>query len=241
MESAILNSYWKVFHEEKVKNYKEMLRRMDMIEKVLFLMTLLFGFVALIVDMLIAFKVVQSLIGVIIMLLSMIVEFLGIIASNRYSVEKSIKRVFQEVRDIKAGFSEVYKWLKEIGFVKKAEIKQLTFRCERLLEEWEKEKKNSRDNVEKVVTLFYIPTLLAIVSWILSWNDGKQDVGEFVLFVIMITTFGAAIYFIIWGILDVIEKISYSNLKKLKYMLRDFNGVLDYCFDSEDYEIEILN
>ena len=46
---------------------------------------------------------------------------------------------------------------------------------------------------------------------------------------------------LIMSIYNFVENLIYSDAKKMKCMVKDLYGVLDYCYDSEGNEVEFMN
>lgn len=241
MEYNILMSYWKKFHEDKAKSFKEVFKKSEKREKVLFCITLISAAVTIVTNTLWGFGFCKSIICGVLLFISLSVEFISVFMMGKYVKEKGIRQTKQTLNKIKCGYTEVHNWLKELGYSRKAEIAKFSSRCESVLEEWENEKKENVEHVEKVISLFYIPMLLAIISWILASNQELQDMGEYVLLVFLMTSAGVAIYLFIICVFNIVKNSHYSDARKMKCMIRDFHGVLDYCYDCENDGLEIVH
>lgn len=241
MEYNILNSYWKKFHEDKAKSFKEVFKKAEKREKVLFCITLISAAITLITNTLLGFGIYKSIICGVLLFSSLGIEIISVFMLGKYVKDKGIRQTKQALNRIKCGYTEVHNWLKELGYLRKAEIKQFSYRCEELLVQWENEKKDHKKDIEKVISLFYVPMLLALISWILDSNQELYDMMEYVILVFLMTSAGVAIYLVVIGVSKIVENSLYSDVKKMKCMIRDFHGILDYCFDCENDGLEIVH
>lgn len=241
MEYTILYSYWEHFHKQK-KSIKEIWKSIDKWE-LLFMVNILFSAVcAVIVNIKAILEQNKSMIvGVILPIVFVAWELLSVVILYIYIDKKDIKMTKETIKNIKIRYTQKHLWFKEMGYTQKAEIEQFGYRCEKKLEEIQNDRREFYNHIDKMITIFYVPAMLAIISWILSSNQTLHDINEYILLVVFIVTVCAAVYFLILSIYKSIEKSFYSDVKKMKCMLRDIQGILDYCYDCKDDEIEFIH
>ena len=198
MEYRILYSYWDKFHERKKRKVKDTFKEMDSYEKALFGGLFTSATIVAVPSLLWNMKVYETTIGVIMLFVAISLEIVSAVILYKCSMNKSIRKVKESISDLKKNFKEVHNWLKELGYIRNAEIKQFSVRCENILKELEKDKKENRKQIEKAISLFYIPTLLAIVSWILASNQEMHDIGFSQVKVGTIPIFSFTMYFFIF-------------------------------------------
>lgn len=127
-----------------------------------------------------------------------------------------------------------------MGYTRKAEIAQFGYRCEKKLEEMQKEKIGIYNLIEKVFTIFYVPAMFAVISWVLSSNDDLHDMKEYVFLVILVVSLFVVIYLFVISLCKIVESSIFSDVRKMKCLVRDINGILDYCYDCNGEESKFI-
>lgn len=236
MEYTILYSYWEEFYKKR-KSIKEVWKALDKREVVCFIFIIVFGLASIVTNTMGASKnLLSDKAGIFLPIGFMLLELLSVIFLYNFIDKKDIKNTKTTIQNIKNKYKKEQQWFKEMGFEGKIQIKQFGFRCENVLQQMEKEKTRIQNLIEKVFTIFYVPAVFAIISWILSSNKNLHNMGKYMLFVILLVTLVAAIYLLVISISKGFETSDFSDIRKMKCLIRDINGILDYCYECNDEE-----
>lgn len=240
MEYIILYSYWDEFYKKK-KSIKEVLSELDKREVACFICIIVFGVASIVTNRMGALKIFSSdKVGIFLPIGFMVLELLSVIFLYSFIDKKDIKNTKTTIQNIKNKYKKEHQWFKEMGFEEKTQIKQFRFRCENIFEEMQKEKVRIQNLIEKVFTIFYVPAVFAIISWILSSNKDLHNMGEYMLLAMLLVTLVAAIYLLVISISKGLETSDFSDIRKMKCLIRDINGILDYCYECKDEENELI-
>lgn len=235
MEYIVLYNYWKKFHKKEKREIKQVWDTFDKKLRCIcidMIIIIIFSIIIFIVSVLakeenIYLDVILPIFVSLWSLISMILLYIYIDKMEEMDIEK----INENIKKKKDKYAEVNKWLKEIGFTKKHEISQFCMRCEEKLKEMECERKDNKNQIETVFMLVYVPTLLSIISWILSTNQTLNDMYIYIFVSFMLASLGAFIYLLYNSIRKGIDNFGSSDIKKMKYMIQDIYGVLDYCHE----------
>lgn len=240
MEYAILYSYWEEFYkkkkeEEKNKNIK------DKLVWILLAGITFWGLCTLVVDIIARTQKNESmLVNLILPVIFITLQLVCTIILYIHIYQKNYQITKEGIETIKKHYVEVCQWFMRKGYSEKKQIAQLGYRCEKKLEEMQSEKMRIYNLFEKIITIFFVPAIFAILTWILSNNTDLHDMKEYVFLVVLVVTFCAAIYLLISSILKSVETSERSDIRKMKCLIRDINGILDYCYNSKDEDDESI-
>lgn len=131
-------------------------------------------------------------------------------------------------------YAQIVKWLKEIKYTRKEQIKQLCYRCELVIEKNKKKEKEERKRVEKFMFAFAIPMVLHILKWMLEMK-GNASMKLALVIVIMLLVMAA--YFFILGIAGALHIIFSRRQQGMENMVEDLHGILDRCFPVEEKDL----
>ncbi len=241
MEYTILYSYWEEFYKKK-KGIKEVWKDLDKCVLSLMASILISGTCAVIVNIIARLEQNETvLIGVVLPIIFTAWELVSVIALYIYIDKRDIKKTKETIKNIKVHYGQIHQWFKEMGYTRKAEIAQFGYRCEKKLEEMQNKRMEMHNIIEKMFTIFYVPAMFAIISWVLSSNNDLHDMKEYVFLVILVVSLFVVIYLIVISLCKIVETSNFSDVRKMKCLVRDINGVLDYCYDCKDEEIEFIH
>lgn len=231
MEYTFLYNYWEEFYKKR-NSIKKNGNLKDKWVWILLICITVFGICTIIVNIIARTQKNETiLINLILPIVFAVLQMVCTIILYIYIYNKNYKITKERIEKIKKHYSEVYQWLKTMGCYEKKQVMQLGYRCEKKFEEMQKEKMRIQDLTEKVITIFFVPAIFAIISWILSSNSNLHNMKEYVFLVVLLVTLCAAIYLLICSGLKSAEISDCSDIRKMKCFISDINGVLDYCYD----------
>lgn len=225
MERLILNSYLEI-KGRKEQKISDVMKEMSMFRRIAFYALLVSGITSIIIILFFPVKIKFAYVGILIETICLI------IMKSQERID--IKNHKIRIREKDEEYVEMLRWLKEIKYSEKNQIKQLCFRCEKFIEEERREKEKFEKVMDKIFTVCLAPVFLAVINWTFNL-DGKAN--EHLMMVFFLTMVVIAVYMIFIGVTKGLQEIIYSTQQSMQYMVEDLHGVLDRCFEIEDNDI----
>lgn len=165
--------------------------------------------------------------------INMIVEIITVVIILVYTQRENIINSNTDIKRQYERYDEVKKWLEDIGFKEKNQIKQLCHRCEKEILDY-KEKDNKRKSyIDKIFNFFLIPFFAALLTWLFGLNN---DIQLQLKLAIEIGVIGIVLYIFAHGFLAILAPIIDNDYIQMQKMIKDIQGVLDknFIIDNED-------
>lgn len=126
---------------------------------------------------------------------------------------------------------EIKLWLIKIGIiVNKENITELVSRIEKEIEKSEKQRKATRDRIEKWIQILIIPILLALFSSIIREQTDLTTLFAYAIAFLVALGSIALVFLNCYNVFDFFKK---RKLEQLKSLCNDLQGVLDCQFNNK--------
>lgn len=215
MEYKFLARYLQ-YKKAKEISFIEFIRNTSGVNKVMFILMILSLISMMIIDGVCPHSYL-ALVPIVVEILCIIVIDIG----RGLDVRRKSKNNLDEL-DKKC--DDLLKWLVENGYGEKNTIKQICFRCRKIIENTKERKKETIELLNKLFGGLIIPMCLAIIEAVL--NDRIMNVAIVVQLVIVVFGF----YIVLYAILKLVQDYVFKEVKEMDMMVEDLQDVLDRCF-----------